>query len=99
MLLRNVGPDGGGLVITQSLDAALGSPFFIHISDCMFMNNIGNFGGGFKSIQLSSYLDNITVLNTTFANNLAVVGSALYLQSMYSVSSVTILQRTVVEDW
>lgn len=43
MLLRNVGPDGGGLEITQSPDEALGSPFFIHISDCMFMNTIGNF--------------------------------------------------------
>lgn len=99
--VENVGPDGGGLEITQFTNtvAALENPYLVYITNCQFLRNRGRFGGGYKSIQIGTYLNNVTVVNTTFVGNEALVGSALYLQSIYSVSEVTILKRSIVQDW
>ena len=101
MFVENEGPDGGGLEITQFTDTitSLEKPYLVYIANCHFLRNKGRFGGGYKSIQIATYLNNVTVVNSTFIGNQALVGSALYFQSIYSVSNVTKLKRSIVQDW
>lgn len=97
--VENEGPDGGALEITQLTYTALEKPYSIYVTNSQFLRNKGHFGGGYKSIQIANYLNNVLVINSTFIGNEALVGSALYLQSIYSVSYVTALKRSIVQDW
>lgn len=99
--INNKALDGGGLEITQSTPVSLTRPSRVSISSCNFVNNVGNFGGGFKSIQIDTHgnMNFVTVRNTSFSENQALVGSGLYLQSLYAIDTVRLERRIIVEDW
>ena len=99
--ISNEALDGGGLEITQSTPMSLKRPNRVTVSGCNFVKNVGNFGGGFKSIQLDTHgnMNFVTVCNTSFSKNKALVGSALYLQSLYAIDTVKLEKRIIVEDW
>ncbi len=98
--IDNVGPDGGGLEITQySGISANVRHHIVNIVNCQFWGNKGRFGGGFKSIQVFTYLNTVNLDNCTFFNNTAQVGAALYLQSIYTVTLTTVEEKSIVRDW
>ena len=99
--INNEALDGGGLEITQSTPDSLTRPSQVTVSACNFTENVGNFGGGFKSIQLDTHgnMNSVTVRNTSFSENRALVGSGLYLQSLYAIDTVRLEKRIIVEDW
>ena len=99
--VNNKALDGGGLEITQSTPVSLTRPSKVTVSDCNFVKNTANFGGGFKSIQLDTHgnMNFVTVRNTSFSENEALVGSGLYLQSLYAIDTVKLEKRIIVEDW
>ena len=99
--INNEALDGGGLEITQSTPISLRRPSRVTVSGCNFVKNVGKFGGGFKSIQLDTNgnMNFITVRNTSFSENKALVGSGLYLQSLYAIDTVKLEKRIIVEDW
>lgn len=99
--IGNEAKDGGGLEITQATPASLTMPNKVTVSNCNFVKNVGNFGGGFKSIQLDTHgnMNFVTVRNSSFSKNRAPVGSGLYLQSLYAIDTVKLEKRITVEDW
>lgn len=99
--IGNEALDGGGLEITQSTPDSLTRPNRVTVSGCNFVKNVGNFGGGFKSIQLDTNgnMNFVTVRNASFSENEALVGSGLYLQSLYAIDTVKLEKRIIVKDW
>ena len=99
--IRNQAQDGGGIEITFSLPDSLVRPSQVTISNSNFVENMGKFGGGFKSIQLDTHgnMNNVIITNTSFSENVAEVGSALYLQSLLAIDTVKLKKRIIVEDW
>ena len=98
--LENNGPDGGGLEITQYSGVSPDEPHHeVNICNCWFEGNAGKFGGGYKSIQVFVYLNTVNLYNCTFINNTALVGSALYLQSIYTVAVATVQEKSILQDW
>ena len=99
--IGNEALDGGGLEITQSTPDSLTRPNWVTVSRCNFLKNFGNFGGGFKSIQLDTHgnMNFVTVYNTSFSENKALVGSGLYLQSLYAIDTVKLEKRIIVDNW
>ena len=99
--IGNEAKDGGGMEITHSTPDSLALPSRVTLSDCNFIKNVGNFGGGYKSIQLDSHgnMNYITITNCSFSKNIAQVGSGLYLQSLYVIDTVNLRKRITVEDW
>lgn len=99
--IRNKARDGGGLETTFITADSINNPNEVTIEDCVFTGNIGNLGGGYKSIQLDSRgnLNRVNISNTIFTANIAPTGSALYLQSLFTVGPVPLEKRVFVEDW
>ena len=100
LFLENNGPDGGGLEITQYSGIRPDKPHHaVNIYNCQFEGNMGNFGGGYKSIQVFVYLNTVNLYNCTFINNSAPVGAAMYLQSIYTIPVATVEEKSIVQDW
>ena len=98
--IENNGPDGGGLEITQYSNVRIDEPHHaVNIINCNFLRNVATFGGGYKSLQIFVYLNTVNLYNCTFINNSAQVGGALYLQSVFTVPLVTLLENSIIEDW
>lgn len=97
----NNATDGGGLEITYDTEDSIVSPNIVHLEDCNFNNNSGKFGGGMKNIQLNSLgnMNSLSVVRSTFSNNTAAVGAALYLQSRYTIVNVAMKIRIALRDW
>ena len=93
--------DGGGLEITHANTYSQDNPNNITVTNCMFAMNRGTFGGGYKNIQLDSQtnLNKLLVTNSTFLDNTAVVGAAIYLQSVETVNVAPLLTRIYLNDW
>ena len=93
--------DGGGLEITHSNPDSLYRPNSISVVECRFERNHGNFGGGYKNIQLNDLtnLNHLFIQNTSFDENEAPVGAGIYLQSVVTVRNVTLLKRITMENW
>lgn len=97
----NDAPDGGGLEITYDTADSIKTPNIVHLENCSFINNRGNFGGGIKNIQLNSLgnMNNLSVVRSNFSNNVAPVGAALYLQSRYAIVNTSMKVRIALRDW
>lgn len=97
----NCAQDGGGLEITHSKDDSVDNPNMIQITRCKFEGNLGNFGGGFKNIQINDQANSnyLSVKDTVFENNTATVGAAIYLQAVATVLTATLNRQIILEDW
>ena len=97
----NKAQDGGGLEITFDTSISVENPNDIFVADCKFSRNKGNFGGGFKSIQLNSHgnQNKVTMVNCEFTENDAPVGSGIYFQSRFTIITVAMDTRIVLRDW
>lgn len=97
----NHAQDGGGLEITHSNADSVRNPNSIMVTNCTFDGNWGNFGGGYKNIQLNdqSNSNHLLVKETVFRDNQANVGAGLYLQAVVTVVKATLERRVIVEDW
>lgn len=96
----NCAQDGGGLEITHSKDDSVDNPNMIQITRCKFEGNLGNFGGGFKNIQINDQANSnyLSVKDTVFENNTATVGAAIYLQAVATVLTATLNRQIILED-
>lgn len=97
----NEAKDGGGLEITHANPNSLDAPNSIVVTNCTFDGNCGNFGGGYKNIQLDdlSNSNSLLVKDTRFVNNEANVGAGIYLQAVVTVVKTTLKRRIELEDW
>ena len=93
--------DGGGLEISHSNKESLYQPNKVLVTQCRFIANWGNFGGGFKNIQLYNLLNlnYLTIQDSLFEDNVANVGSGLYLQSVDAVKDNRRLKRITLKNW
>lgn len=98
---RNRAQDGGGLEITHSNADSVSNPNSIQVTNCTFDGNWGNFGGGYKNIQLNdlSNANYLQVERTIFRNNVANVGAGIYMQAVVTVVKSTLERRITMEDW
>lgn len=98
---RNRAQDGGGLEITHSNADSVRNPNSILVTNCTFDGNWGNFGGGYKNIQLNdqSNSNHLLMERTVFSNNQANVGAGIYLQAVVTVIKSTLERRITMEDW
>lgn len=98
---RNHAQDGGGLEITHSNANSVKNPNSILVTNCTFSENWGNFGGGYKNIQLNDQTNSnhLIVERTVFSNNTANVGAGIYLQAVVTVVKSTLQRRITMEDW
>ena len=71
------------------------------IEDSNFTRNTGRYGGGYSHIQVNARenLNNLTIRKCTFIENTAPVGSAVYLQYVYTVNHALLKKMIFVEDW
>ena len=71
------------------------------IENCNFSGNTGRYGGGYSLIQVNTRenLNNVTIRNCSFTDNKAPVGSAMYLQYVYTVNHASLKKMIFVEDW
>ncbi len=99
--MLNTAVDGGGLEISFDTAISVREPNDIHIANCKFLRNKGNFGGGFKSIQLNSHgnQNKVKLVNCEFTENDAPVGSGIYFQSRFTIITVAMETRIVLRDW
>ena len=93
--------EGGGLEITHANARSTEKPNRISIAKCTFNKNYGNFGGGYKTVQLdeSTNFNYMHIEDTVFDDNEAGAGAGVYLQSVISERSVTLLNRFTLENW
>lgn len=93
--------EGGGLEITHANAKSTEMPNRISIVRCRFNKNYGNFGGGYKTVQLDerTNFNYLHVQDTMFDDNEANAGAAVYLQSVISERIVTLLNRFTLENW
>ena len=103
-VIGNSASVGGGLEFT--FDTVLSNasrPILNHavIEGCNFTRNTGRYGGGYSHIQVNTQenLNNLTISNCTFVENIAPVGSALYLQYVFTVSHEVLKKMIFVQDW
>ena len=99
--IDNKARDGGGLEITHDNRESFTHPNSIRITACNFSRNEGNFGGGYKNIQLSSKsnLNRLSIEGSIFEDNEAAVGAGVYLQGVQPVDNIAVLKRIILEDW
>ena len=100
-IVSNKAQDGGGLEITHSNPLSQTKPNNIKVINTSFVRNEGSFGGGYKNIQLDpqTNLNNLLIKNCTFYKNTAVVGAAVYLQSVETVDIAPLLKRITLDGW
>ena len=101
---NNTAVVGGGIELTFDTVVNVSSRVRLNsaiIENCDFNRNTGRYGGGYSLIQVNTHenLNNVTVRNCTFTDNKAPVGSALYLQYVYTVNHASLKKMTFVEDW
>ena len=101
---NNTASVGGGVELT--FDTVINSFSRVRlnhaiIENCNFCGNTGRYGGGYSLIQVNTRenLNNVTVRNCTFIDNKAPVGSAMYLQYVYTVNHASLKKMIFVEDW
>jgi hypothetical protein len=73
-------------------------PHTVSIVDCVFADNVGQYGGALSNIQLG-YLNTLYVKNCTFMENNGTLGAALYLQFLFTTFSFVPEQKIIIEDW
>ena len=103
-IIGNNASVGGGLEFTFDTSLSnLSQPILNHvvIEDCNFIQNSGRYGGGYSHIQVNTRenLNNLTISNCSVVDNDAPVGSALYLQYLFSVSHEVLKKMIFVQDW
>lgn len=104
-IVNNTASVGGGVELTfDTFLANLSSNVALNrvlIENCNFTKNIGRYGGGYSHIQVNTRvnMNNLTIRNCTFIKNSAPVGSAMYLQYVYTVNHALLRKMTFVEDW
>ncbi len=93
--------DGGGLEITHSNSMSYKQPNQVTLVNCSFSGNHGEFGGGYKNIQLHprSNFNNLLVRDTLFEENTAQGGAGIYLQSFEMIDKVVLPNRITLESW
>ena len=101
---NNTAVVGGGVELTFDTVVNVSSRVRLNnaiIENCDFSRNTGRYGGGYSLIQVNTHenLNNVTVRNCTFTDNKAPVGSALYLQYVYTVNQASLKKMTFIEDW
>ena len=102
---NNIASVGGGIELTFDTTIANNmSPVKLNhaiIENSNFIGNMGRYGGGYSLIQINTRenLNNVTIKNCTFIENMAPVGSALYLQYVYTVNRASLKKMIFVEDW
>ena len=85
---------------TNSGAVWLSSAGYVRITSCTFQNNSATFDGGAICISVT---DLVTIDKSTFINNTAVRGAAVYASNMYDGNSIIqqghlILQEVIVEN-
>ena len=104
-IVNNTASVGGGVELTfDTFLANLSSNIPLNhvlIENCNFTKNTGRYGGGYSHIQVNTRenMNNLTIRNCTFIKNSAPVGSAMYLQYVYTVNHALLRKMTFVEDW
>ena len=102
---NNTARVGGGVELTFDTSFADVAPQLllnqVLFEDCNFTRNTGRYGGGYSHIQLNTQenLNNLTIKTCTFIENTAPVGSAAYLQYVFTVNHVLLKKMIFVEDW
>ena len=101
---NNTAMVGGGVELTFDTVVNVSSRIKLNhavIENCNFSRNTGRYGGGYSLIQVNTRenLNNVTVKNCTFIDNKAPVGSALYLQYVYTVNRASLKKMIFVEEW
>ena len=92
---------GGGLETVHDNANSVETPNYVRVTKCRFDRNQGNFGGGYKNIQLNgkANANYVTVQDTVFESNEARVGGGIYLQSVETVKRDTLQNRIILENW
>ena len=104
-VVGNTASVGGGIELTFDTSLTNSSQELIlnHVllEDCNFTRNIGRYGGGYSHIQINrrENLNNLTIRNCIFIENTAPVGSAIYLQYVFTVNHALLKKMIFVEDW
>ena len=101
---NNTAVVGGGVELTFDTVINVSSRVRLNnviIENCDFSGNSGRYGGGYSLIQVNTRenLNNVTVRNCTFVENKAPVGSALYLQYVYTVNHASLKKMIFIEEW
>ena len=98
---NNSAIEGGGLEITHANAESMERPNSISIIKCTFYRNFGQFGGGYKTVQLNEKknFNYLHIKDSIFNGNEGNAGAGVYLQSVISVKTVTLLRRITVENW
>ena len=102
--MSNAASEGGGIELTFATTVGASSPVRLThaiVENATFIRNRGRYGGGCSLIQFNTRenLNNITVKNCIFIENVAPVGSALYLPFVYTVNRASFKKLVFVEDW
>ena len=92
----------GGLLFSLNTDDSVDNPNQIYISDCVIQgNNARVINGGLTVYQSNEKgnLNNVTITNTSFVNNTAEIGGAVYLQTVFTTRNVPRRNRILLENW
>ena len=92
---------GGGAIFLGYLKREADSdPSVFKFSDCNFVNNSGNSGGGILAVQtrVNGSHDYMIVQRSNFIRNEAKQGSAIVFGSLYNVKSQGLIQPSQLED-
>ncbi len=102
VFINNTAIDGGGIETTFDTPDSVDYPNFLHVRNCWFENNHGEFGGGIKVVQINSQgnLNRVRVEGSTFIRNRPNSGAAFTLQSpTYDLDAFSSSGRIVIKDW